>query len=146
MQEKHIHFMQQAIALANKGEITHGAASFGAVVVKDDHVIAQSYNQVSKTQDPTQHAEILAIREACKVLKSKNLSDCILYTSCEPCLMCLGACHWASFKAIYFGVSAEDAKKHNFIYTQMFYSFDQEKRHREFNMTQLLRNEALAVW
>ncbi len=146
MEKIHVHFMQQAIALAKKGKITEGAGPFGAVIVKDNHIIAKGYNKVRNTNDLTQHAELAVIQEACKVLESKDLSECILYTSCEPCMMCLGASHWAGFKAIYFGASAEDARKHGFIYSNVFYASDTKKRYQEFNMNQLLREEALAVW
>lgn len=93
---------------------------FGAVIVKDGKIIAKAHNQVLKKNDPTAHAEILAIRKACKKLKMHDLSDCILYTSCEPCPMCLSASIWANIKEIYYGNTKEDADKigfrDNFIY------------------------------
>ncbi|MBP2830691.1 nucleoside deaminase [Aquimarina sp. U1-2] len=146
MDRHHSKFMELAITLARKGKVTSGAGPFGAVIVKDDQIIAKAYNKVGKQQDPTQHAELAVIQKACKVLKSKDLSGCILYTSCEPCMMCLGACHWANFDVIYFGASADDAKKNGFIYSQVFYNSDQEKRYQEFNMNQLLRDLAIKVW
>ncbi len=146
MDNSHVYFMQQAIALAKKGKMTEGAGPFGAVIVKNKHIIAKGHNEVHDKNDLTQHAELAVIQEACKVLESKDLSECILYTSCEPCMMCLGASHWAGFEAIYFGASAEDAKKHGFIYSNVFYASDNQKRYQEFNMHQLLREEAVAVW
>ncbi|WP_405327400.1 nucleoside deaminase [Leeuwenhoekiella sp. LLG6367-2.1] len=142
----HKHFMRKAIQWAQKGQEIDGGGAFGAVVVKDGEVIAEGYNQVGLTQDCTQHAEIAVILEACKKLGSKSLEDCILYTSCEPCLMCLGATRWASLSVIYFGASAEDAKKAGYIYSDLFYSSTTEKRYNEFNLKQLLQAEAVAVW
>ena len=138
--------MQRAIALAQKGKNTEGGGSFGAVIVRNNQISTEAYNTVSSQQDCTQHAELSAIQKACKVMGCKKLDDSVLYTSCEPCMMCLGACYWASFKAIYFGASAQDAKEHGFIYTDMFYKSDAKKRYKEFNMEQLLRDEAIAVW
>ncbi|RXG23455.1 nucleoside deaminase [Leeuwenhoekiella aequorea] len=116
------------------------------VVVKDGEVIAEGHNQVGITQDCTQHAEIAVIQEACKKLGSKSLEDCILYTSCELCLMCLGATRWASLSVIYFSGSAEDAKNAGYIYSDLFYRSTIEKRYNEFNLKQLLQAEAFAVW
>jgi len=138
-------FMQRAIDLARKGKEGKGGA-FGAVVVRDGKVVAEVHNTVNEQQDCTQHAELSVIQKACKALGSKDLSDCTLYTSCEPCMMCLGACYWAKFKAIYYGASAEDARKQGYIYSNMFYASDIEKRYAEFNMAQIMQEEALAVW
>ena len=88
-------FMQEAIALALKGMQSNAGGPFGALVVKDGIIIARGNNRVTSTNDPTAHAEIVAIREACKHLGSFQLDDCELYTSCEPCPMCLGAIYWA---------------------------------------------------
>jgi tRNA(Arg) A34 adenosine deaminase TadA len=145
MEEKHTYFMQRAIVLAKKGK-TNGGGAFGAVVVQEDTIVAYAHNSVKSAQDCTQHAELAVIQKACGVLENKDLSDCILYTSCEPCMMCLGACYWAKFKAIYFGASAQDAKENGYVYSDMFYASDRNKRHEEFNMHQLLRDEAVAVW
>lgn len=145
MKEKHEFFMQRAIALAREGKEGNGGA-FGAVIVKNNTIVTEVYNTVKQNQDCTQHAELAAIQQACKVLKSANLSECILYTSCEPCMMCLGASYWAGFKHIYYGASAEDAKKQGYIYSDMFYASDIQKRHKEFELIQLLRDEAVAVW
>ncbi len=146
MNDAHINFMQQAIALANRGKTEEGGGPFGAVIVKKGHIIAKAYNKVHKKKDLTQHAELAVIQKACKVLKSKDLSKCILYTSCEPCMMCLGACHWARFSAIYFGASAKDAKRYGYIYSDIFYASDNKKRLQEFNMHQIMRDEAVHIW
>lgn len=145
MKENHIYFMQRAIALAKKGK-TNGGGAFGAVVVQNNTIIAYAHNMVKSSKDCTQHAEVAVIQKACDVMKNMVLNDCILYTSCEPCMMCLGACYWAKFKAIYFGASAQDAKQYGYVYSAMFYASDREKRYEEFNMHQLLRDDAMAVW
>lgn len=146
MEEKHVYFMQRAIALAQQGKNSEGGGSFGAVIVKNNQIIAQGHNRVKGTKDCTQHAELFVIQEACKVLQSTDLSECILYTSCEPCMMCLGACHWAKFKRIFYGASALDAKEYGFIYSEVFYQSNEQKRLQEFSMQQLLRDEAVKVW
>ena len=137
--------MKRATALAFEGKAGEGGA-FGAVITKDGSIVAEVYSPVKQRQDCTQHAELAAIQKACMVLKSKDLSTCILYTSCEPCMMCLGASYWAGFKNIYFGASANDAKQYGYIYSNMFYEADTNKRYKEFNMIQLLRDQAVAVW
>ena len=139
-------FMRQAIALAKKGTDSPKGGAFGALITKDGIVIAAVHNSVKGSDDCTQHAELKAIQEACKAIGKDKLSKCELYTSCEPCMMCLGACYWAGFKTIYFGASALDAKEFGYIYSNMFYAASTEKRYKEFNMKQLLRNEAVTVW
>jgi guanine deaminase len=139
-------FMQQAIALAREGKDTDGGGAFGAVIVRSGQVIAACHNLVGGAQDPTQHAELRCIQLACKALGTKDLSDCDLYTSCVPCMMCLGAARWARFQHIYYGASAAMAKDAGFIYSDMFYARDIEARDQEFNMQQFLGEEAAAVW
>ena len=102
-------YMSLAIMEAETGVHKNHGGPFGAVVVCDGHVVAKSHNKVIKTNDPTAHAEILAIREASRRLKRFDLSDCELYTTCEPCPMCFAAIHWAKMKIIYFGCTREDA-------------------------------------
>jgi len=145
MKKEHSFFMHRAIALAKKGEIS-GNGAFGAVVVRDYKIIAEAQNTVNTHTDCTQHAELTVIQKACRALKNKALEDCILYTSCEPCMMCLGACYWAKFKTIYYGASAEDAKDFGFVYSDMYYASENDDRRKEFNLIQLLRDEAVAVW
>lgn len=116
-------FMQQAIdlATANVAEICGGP--FGAVIVRGGEVVATGVNRVTATNDPTAHAEITAIRNACAALKSFELRDCQIYTSCEPCPMCLAAIYWARLDAIYFGNAAQDAARagfdDSFLYTEV---------------------------
>jgi guanine deaminase len=107
-------FMQQAIALAVENVTTGRGGPFGAVVVKDGKVIATGVNRVTATNDPTAHAEVTAIRNACAALTTFQLEGCEVYTSCEPCPMCLAAIYWARCKAIYYGCTAADAAKAGF--------------------------------
>jgi guanine deaminase len=112
--------MQEAIKEAEKGMEKNHGGPFGAVIVKDNKIISKAHNEVFKN-DPTAHAEMEAIRKASKKLKTFNLKDCILYTSCEPCPMCLVAAYWANIKLIYYGCSSEDAEKIGFN-DKSFYS------------------------
>jgi len=139
-------FMELAISWAKKGKLVEGGGSFGCVIVRENEIIAQCHNEVSGSQDCTQHAELKCIQMACKALNSKTLEDCVLYTSCVPCMMCLGAMKWAKFKHIYYGASAQDAKEAGFLYSDMYYSYDATKRDKDFNMTQKMQAEAVAVW
>ncbi|MGB5943489.1 MAG: nucleoside deaminase [Leeuwenhoekiella sp.] len=144
--ENHKKWMRKAIDMAKEGMSSKGGGPFGAVIVKNGSLVAAAHNRVSATQDCTQHAELYTIQLACEVLGTKNLSDCILYTSCEPCMMCLGASYWAGFKKIFYGVSADKAKEYGFIYSDMFYNSNSGKRHKEFKLQQLLEEEALSVF
>lgn len=122
-------FMEQAIELSKQSIIT-GGGPFGAVIVKEGKVIAAASNSVTQTNDPTAHAEINAIRKACTALNTFSLEGSELYTSCEPCPMCLSAAYWAGIKKIYFGNSRIDAKNinfdDNFIYEEI--PLDPDKR------------------
>ncbi len=138
--------MQKAIQWAITGRQTEGGGAFGAVIVKEGKIIAEGHNRVGVTQDCTQHAELAMIQEACKKINSKTLKGCILYTSCEPCLMCLGTTRWAELDMVYYGASAADAKEAGYLYSDLFYNSHTGKRHVEFNLKQLLRDEAVAVW
>lgn len=105
----HKHFMQIAIDLATKNVLSHAGGPFGAIIVKNDTIIAEGVNMVTSTMDPTAHAEIIALRIACKKLNTVHLTGCTLYTSCEPCPMCLAATYWAHIKEIYCANSRTDA-------------------------------------
>ena len=108
-EEQHIKFMQMAIDLSAKS-VEEGGGPFGAVIVnKEGEIIAASHNCVTLNNDPTAHAEVMAIREACQKLQTFDLSGCILYASCEPCPMCLSAIIWSNIKCIYYGATREDA-------------------------------------
>ncbi|MGB6152655.1 MAG: nucleoside deaminase [Pricia sp.] len=142
----HEKYLKMAIQIAVEGRDSSGGGAFGAVIVRDSEVICKTHNLVNGKDDLTQHAELAAIQAACLKIGRAHLQDCILYTSCEPCMMCLGACHWAKFKAIYYGASAEDAQNYGFVYSKSYFDMDAELRRTEFKMTQLLREEALKVW
>ena len=107
-------YIKRAIELSQNGMDKNAGGPFGALVVKNGEVIAEGYNQVTSSNDPTAHAEIVVIREACKKLNSFQLDDCVIYTSCEPCPMCLGAIYWARAKAVYYACTKEDAAEVGF--------------------------------
>jgi guanine deaminase len=123
MANQHEVFLRQAIDLA-MGNVQRGMGGpFGAIVVKNGDVIGTGANRVTTSNDPTAHAEVVAIRAACEKIKSFQLDDCELYTSCEPCPMCLGAIYWARVKAFYYAASKEDAARgqfdDSFIYEEL---------------------------
>ncbi|SET99164.1 nucleoside deaminase [Hymenobacter actinosclerus] len=137
-------FMREAIRLSiEKMQAGHGGP-FGAVVVRNGEIIARGFNQVTSTHDPTCHAEVDAIRKACAVLGTFQLTDCDLYTSCEPCPMCLGAIYWARPRRVFYGNTKEDAAAigfdDQFIYEELEKPLDQ----RRLPLQPLLRDEALA--
>jgi len=107
-------FIKIAIEEARKGMRSNEGGSFGAVIVRNGKIIARGHNLVIKTNDPTAHAEIVALRRASKKLKRFDLSDCEIYSSCEPCPMCFSAIHWAKMKKLYFGCTRDDAAKIGF--------------------------------
>jgi guanine deaminase len=102
-------FMRRAIAISAEKMRAGSGGPFGAIVVADDRVVAEGYNRVTSSNDPTAHAEVVAIREACKALGRFSLEGCELYTSCEPCPMCLGAIYWARFDRVYYANTRKDA-------------------------------------
>jgi guanine deaminase len=106
-------FLLRAIEIASDG-INSGGGPFGAVIVKEDKIISEAYNRVVLNNDPTAHAEILAIREASSVLKTHELNECTLYTSCEPCPMCLGAIYWSGIKSVLYSCDRTDAEAAGF--------------------------------
>ena len=114
--------MRLAITLSKRSVAT-GGGPFGAVIVKDDQIVSRASNSVTKTNDPTAHAEVNAIRKACRKLGTFDLSGCVLYTSCKPCPMCLGAIYWAHIDKYFFGNDAKDAARigfdDNFIYEEL---------------------------
>jgi tRNA(Arg) A34 adenosine deaminase TadA len=137
--------MQKAILLSMKS-VAKGGGPFGAVIVKDGKELASGHNKVTKTTDPTAHAEIIAIRKAAKKLETFNLSGCEIYTSCEPCPMCLSAIYWARIDKIYYANTKADAKTigfdDSFIYDQM--ELPEEKR--SIPVVKMMRNEAIKVF
>jgi len=139
-------FMREAIRLSINNVKSGKGGPFGVVIVKNGEIIASGVNQVTGTNDPTAHAEIVAIRKACKTLNSFQLTDCEIYTSCEPCPMCLGAIYWARPKKLFFANSKKDAAKINFDDDFIYRELDLETHQRKLETTQLLRNEALVAF
>jgi guanine deaminase len=137
-------FMARAIQLSIEGVQSGRGGPFGAVIVKDAKIVAEGVNQVTSTNDPTAHAEVLAIRQACEKLSVFELKDCELYTSCEPCPMCLGAIYWARLSRIYFANTAEDAAKIGFDDSFIYRELKQPPSQRRIPAIQMMREEALA--
>jgi len=137
-------FMARAIQLAMQNVHSGRGGPFGAVIVKDRSVIAEGANQVTSTSDPTAHAEVLAIRAACAKLKVFELQGCEIYTSCEPCPMCLGAIYWARLSCIYFAGSAADASGAGFDDSLIYREIAQPHTERTIPMIQIMRDEAMA--
>jgi len=139
-------FMREAIRISIREMRRGQGGPFGAVVVRNGKIVGRGWNQVTSANDPTAHAEMMAIRDACRRLKKFHLDDCELYTSCEPCPMCLSAMYWARVKRVYYGNTRKDAAAiefdDDFIYTEV--SLPIEKR--KLPMKQLLRKEALAAF
>jgi len=140
------YFMLRAIQMATIGMDSHAGGPFGAVVVKDGKIIAEGYNKVTSTNDPTAHAEVVVIREACQKLNSFQLTDCVIYTSCEPCPMCLGAIYWARPKMVFYGCNREDAAAINFDDRFIYDELEKEIEGRQIRFAQLLRKDALSVF
>jgi tRNA(Arg) A34 adenosine deaminase TadA len=142
-------FLRRAILLATEN-VVHGVGGpFGAVVVRDGRIVAEDANTVTTTHDPTAHAEVNAIRAAARALNAFTLSGCQLYSSCEPCPMCLAAAYWARIDAIYYGASAEDAARAGFDDAFLYGEFRKDKTGRSLTATQLLGDEAwssFAAW
>jgi tRNA(Arg) A34 adenosine deaminase TadA len=139
-------FMARAIQLSIDNVLSGRGGPFGAVVVKDGDVIAEGANQVTSTNDPTAHAEVVAIRGACRKLAVFDLEGCEIYSSCEPCPMCLGAIYWARISRIYFANSDEDASKIGFDDSLIYRELTQPHSQRKIPMIQIMREEALEAF
>ena len=139
-------FMARAIQLSIENVHSGRGGPFGAVIVKDGAVIAEGANQVTSTKDPTAHAEILAIRAACAKLGVFELPGCEIYTSCEPCPMCLGAIYWSRLSRIYFASAAADASRIGFDDSLIYREIAQPLTHRTIPMVQMMREESLAAF
>ncbi len=146
MSETDKKFMRAAISLAEKGMKTNSGGPFGAVVVKDGEIIAEGYNRVTSDNDPTAHAEVIVIREACKKLKSFQLDDCVIYTSCEPCPMCLGAIYWARPKKVFYACNREDAASANFDDQFIYDELELKIEDRKVDFENIIRDEGLHVF
>ena len=142
-------FMQQAIALAVENVTSGRGGPFGAVIVKDGKVIATGVNQVTAMNDSTAHAEMTAIRNACKALGAFQLEGCDIYSSCEPCPMCLAAIYWARCRTIYYGCTAADAAKAGFDDAYLYEELKKPLGERALPVVNLCRDEAekaFAAW
>src|SRR3974390_3077450 len=139
-------FMREAIRLSIKMMRQGKGGPFGAVVAQDGRIVGRGWNLVTSTNDPTAHAEIVAIREACKRLKTFQLKDCDLYTSCEPCPMCLSAIYWARFRDVFYANTRKDAARikfdDDFIYREVALPISR----RKLRMKQILHKEALVAF
>jgi tRNA(Arg) A34 adenosine deaminase TadA len=142
-------FLRRAIVLAIQNVDVGGGGPFAAVVVRDGRVVGEGVNTVTTDHDPTAHGEVNAIRAACKALGTFTLAGCELYTSCEPCPMCLAACYWARLDAIYYGCSAADAARAGFDDAFLYEELRKHLPDRSLAATQLLADEAwssFAAW
>ena len=138
-------FMLRAIELSINS-VKKDGGPFGCVITKNGTIISEGYNRVTSSNDPTAHAEIVAIREACKKLNTFNLSGCDLYSSCEPCPMCLSAIYWSHIDNIYYANTRDDAKKINFDDSMIYSEFSKRIEDRKIPIKQMLREEALKAF
>jgi guanine deaminase len=139
-------FMNEAIRLAEEGMSRGDGGPFGAVVVRDGRIIGRGWNCVTSLNDPTAHAEVMAIRDACRTLADFQLTGCDIYTSCEPCPMCLGAIYWARPSNIYFACTQQDAANAGFDDSFIYREIAVQPSKRLIPALPLMRNEALAVF
>jgi len=119
---------------------------FGCIIVKDDKIVGRGNNKVTSTNDPTAHAEVVAIRDACKNLGTFQLDECEVYTSCEPCPMCLGAIYWARPKVIYYANNRQDAAEIGFDDSMIYDEISADIKHRKIPIIPLLRKEAIKIF
>ncbi len=143
--EQDISFMRQAIRLAEES-VDHGGGPFGAVIVRDGEVVSASSNSVTLACDPTAHAEVSAIREACRKLGTFSLRGCTIYTSCEPCPMCLGAIYWAGIDRIWYANTRSDAAEIGFADDFIYAELSKPLESRTLPIKPLLRSEAIATF
>ena len=138
-------FMKRAIELSIES-VNKGGGPFGCVIIKDEKIVSEGSNKVTSTNDPTAHGEIVAIREACKKINNFSLIGCELYSSCEPCPMCLSAIYWARIDKIYYANTRKDAQKIDFDDSLIYSEFQKNIDKRKIPMVQMMRNEALKAF
>jgi guanine deaminase len=141
--------LRRAIALATENVLRGNGGPFAAVIVRDGEIVAEAGNSVTTTNDPTAHGEVNAIRAACKALGTFSLAGCEIYSSCEPCPMCLAAIYWARLEAIYYGSNQKDAAKAGFDDAYLYEEFRKTSSDRTIPATQFLQSEAwecFATW
>lgn len=136
-------YMRRALELAGRNASSEGGGPFGAVIVKDGRIVAEASNSVTVDNDPTAHAEVNAIRQACKALGTFDLSGCELYASCEPCPMCLAACYWAHISKVYYAAGREDAARAGFDDEMIYVEISRPVGSRKLPMSQILHQEGL---
>jgi guanine deaminase len=146
MTERDKEFMRRAIELAQNGIDAGDGGPFGAIVVRDGEIIGEGCNRVTSTNDPTAHAEVVAIRAACQRLNSFQLDGCIIYTSCEPCPMCLGAIYWARPARMFFACTREDAAEVGFDDRLIYEEIERPIEERRIESINFLRDEGLTVF
>jgi tRNA(Arg) A34 adenosine deaminase TadA len=139
-------FMRAAIRISLAKMRRNQGGPFGAVVVRQGKIVGRGWNQVTAMNDPTAHAEVQAIREACRRLKTFQLGDCELYASCEPCPMCLAAIYWARCRRVYYGNTRQDARRIDFDDDFIYREIARPIARRKIPMKQLLRDEAQAAF
>jgi guanine deaminase len=138
-------FLREAIELAREHSVAGSGGPFGALIVREGLTISRGWNEVLSTNDPTAHAEIVAIRVACQAFNTFHLDSCTLYTSCEPCPMCLAAAYWARMKRIVYAATRHDAAAIGFADTRLYRELTLTPHMRELRMDQALRDEAVTV-
>lgn len=143
---QHIQFMKRAVELSKQGMLNDKGGPFGCVIVKDNQIIAEGYNSVTSTNDPTAHAEVVAIRNACKNLNSYQLDDCIIYTSCEPCPMCLGAIYWARPQKVFYANTRTEAAEIGFDDEFIYKEIPLPHQQRQIPFEHLQLDEARAIF
>lgn len=145
MQPNDEYFMSKAIRISVES-VNNGGGPFGAVIVKDGEIIAQASNSVTQDNDPTAHAEVNALRAAAKILNNFNLHGCIVYSSCEPCPMCLGAIYWAKIDRLVFANNKTDAKNIGFDDSFIYDEIEKPYEMREMKISQIMREQALVAF
>lgn len=138
--------MSLAIEQAEQGVINNAGGPFGAIITKRKKIIAKGHNRVTSSNDPTAHAEVVAIRRACQVLHSFQLEDCVLYSSCEPCPMCLGAIYWARPKKVFYAANRHDAAAIGFDDELIYRELNLDNRQKTIPLTQIELPQAIQLF
>jgi tRNA(Arg) A34 adenosine deaminase TadA len=146
MDKKVAEYMEEALFLARDNMNSLKGGPFGAVIVRNGEVIARGTNKVITENDPTCHAEVVAIREACRVTGSYHLQGCTIYSSCEPCPMCLGAIYWAHLDKLYFAAGKKDAAKAGFADDLIYQEIQRHHIDRKIQAEQIMREEAIKIF
>lgn len=146
MTEKDKIFMERAIELAQKAVDSEMGGPFGCVVVKDGEIIAEGHNSVTGTNDPTAHAEVVAIRKACEAIGEFQLEGCTIYTSCEPCPMCFGAIYWARPDKVYFGCTRHDAARIDFDDQFIYDELEKDMDNLKIPFENMMRKDAKRIF